>query len=60
LCHGRFESDCPPCHRSYPAGSKRKENAIVKCGVLWRPFDFEEARWDPLLGPSGYEWVHQG
>src|SRR5918995_3112054 len=37
--------DCPPYHRSYPAGSKRKENATVKSGVLWRSFDFEEALW---------------
>ena len=35
--------DCPPYHRSHPAGSKRKENATVKSGVLWRSFDFEEA-----------------
>jgi hypothetical protein len=26
-----------------PSGSKRKENATVKSGVLWRSFDFEEA-----------------
>jgi len=36
-------TDCPTYHRSYPAGSKRKENATVKSGALWRSFDFEEA-----------------
>jgi hypothetical protein len=39
----RSEPGCPPYHRSYPSGSKRKENATVKSGVLWRSFDFEEA-----------------
>jgi hypothetical protein len=40
---GSVPTDCPAYHRSYPAGSKRKENATVKSGVLWRSFDFAEA-----------------
>ena len=46
------EPDYPPKHRSYPSNSKRKENATVKSGVLWRSFDFKEAPRHPLLIPG--------
>jgi hypothetical protein len=46
-------SDCPAYHRSYPAGSKRKENATGKSGVLWRSFDLEEALRDQFWVPRG-------
>jgi len=35
----------------------RKENAIVKSGVLWRSFDFAEAQRASLLGSQGDESV---